>query len=85
METRKLNHPTSFKNLGVEFDVTLSFKKHVKNICTKSYIQLRKIQNIRNYFTPNTTETIMHAFVTSTLDYCNSLLYGLPDITLHKL
>ena len=31
------------------------------------------------------TERIVHAFVLSKLDYCNSLLYGLPSREIEKL
>ena len=32
----------------------------------------------RKYLTQQTCEQLVHASVTSRLDYCNSLLYGLP-------
>ncbi|CAH3031015.1 unnamed protein product, partial [Pocillopora meandrina] len=32
-----------------------------------------------------TTETLVHAFVTSKLDHCNSLLYGVPKYAIQKL
>ena len=30
-------------------------------------------------------EMVLHAFVTSRIDYCNGLLYGLPDCEIAKL
>ena len=52
--------------------------EHVKTICKTSYYHLRNISKIRKYLTEETTEILVHAFVSSKLDYCNSLLYGLP-------
>ena len=31
------------------------------------------------------TEAIIHAFVTTNLDYCNAILYGLPKVLLNRL
>ena len=30
-------------------------------------------------------EAIIHAFVTTNLDYCNAILYGLPEVLLNRL
>ena len=35
--------------------------------------------------TSSATKTLIHAYVTSRLDYCNGLLYGLPKETTNKL
>ena len=32
-----------------------------------------------------TTKTLVHAFISSRIDYYNSLLYGLPEYQLNKL
>ena len=45
----------------------------------------RKISKIRRYLDDDTATRLVHALVTSRLDSCNSLLYGLPDKDLAKL
>ena len=72
-------------NLGVVFDDTMSFKTHITDVCKSSFYHLRNISRIRKYLTPEATEMVVHAFVTSKLDYCNSLLYGLPKFLIAKL
>ena len=42
-------------------------------------------EHIRKYLTKECTETLIHAFISSRLDYCNSLLFGVPECHLHKL
>ena len=45
----------------------------------------RNIGKIRNYLDQPTAEEFLHAFVTSKLDFCNSLLYGLSKKQPDKL
>ena len=44
-----------------------------------AFYHLRNISHIRKYISYHTTEILMHAFVKSRLDFCNSLLYGIPQ------
>ena len=67
------------RNLGVIFDQHLSMTAHVNNLCKSASFALRSIGQIRKYLDRATTEKLVHAFVTSRLDYCNCLLFGLPD------
>ena len=46
---------------------------------------LRNIVKIRKYLDEGSTETLVHAFVSSKLDYCNTLLYVLPKCLINRL
>lgn len=58
---------------------------HVNNLCRTASLAIRNIGRIRKYLDQPSTERLVHAFVTSKLDYCNSVLYGLPAKQLSKL
>ena len=75
----------SLKNLGVTFDQHLKMSLHVNQVCQKGYYQLKKIRQIRKYLDKAATEKLVHAFITSNIDYCNSLLYGASDYVIDKL
>ena len=49
------------------------------------YYQLKKIRQIRKYLSRTATEQLVHAFVTSNIDYCNAILYGAPKFVINKL
>ena len=83
-------HPVPIaRNLGSWFDSRLSMAPHIKKskskICASSFYCIYNIRRIRKYLSQQSTETLVHAFITSRLDYCNGLLYGLPDCLLNKL
>ena len=76
---------TSARNIGMVFDNTHMFSQHIKYTCKSIYSHLRKIGSIRRYLTNKACQTLIHATLTAKLDYCNSLLYGLPDNTINLL
>ena len=73
------------RNIGAIFDTTMSMLPHVNNVRKCAFYHLRTISHIRKYLTMQTTEILIHAFVTSKLDHCNSLLYNVPKNVIKKL
>ena len=73
------------RNLGVIFDSTFNQEAHINSICKKAYSQIRAIGRIRKYLDVSTTKKLVNSLVTVHLDYCNSLLYGLPSRLLQRL
>ena len=57
----------------------------INKVCSSGFYDLRKLRRIRRYLLQDCLVTLMHAFVTSRLDYCNSLMYGLPQCQISKL
>lgn len=80
-----LTSSLSVRNLGVTFDQNLSFNSHIKLVCRSAFFHLRNITKIRKLLTQHDAEKLVHAFVTSRLDYCNSLLSGCPKNSLRSL
>ncbi len=72
-------------NLGSLWDNEMKMDKHISRICSSTFHHLRNIAGIRRYLTKKQTETVIHAYITSKLDYCNSLLKGVPDYQLDRL
>ena len=75
----------SVRNLGVTLDSTLLLHQHVMNACRVAYLELRRINSIRNLVSVDAVKSLVCALVLSRLDYCNSLLVGLPQYLIKRL
>ena len=75
----------SAKNIGVWFDDILSMEKQINYICKSAFYHLRNIASIRKLISFKHCETLIHAFITSKLDHCNSVLSGILQHLLKKL
>ena len=73
------------KNLGVIFDSDNSFDNHVAKVCRACYYHLRDLRRIRKFLGVETAILLANAMVSSRLDYCNSLLYGVSKSNIAKL
>ncbi len=66
------------RDLGVNIDNTLSMEPQVNQVCRCASYHLRNIGSVRRYLSTDATKSLVQGLVTSSLDYCNALLVGLP-------
>ena len=75
----------SAKNLGVIFQIDKSMGKHISSIVKSCFLELRDFHRIRPFISKTDAITLTYAFIYSRLDFCNSLFYGLPKYSIHRL
>ena len=81
----EVNTVNSVRDLGVFLNNRSDMNIHVKKICQSASFAIHRLGKIRNVLDSTSTERLVHAFVTSRLDYCNSLLFGIEDKHIYKL
>jgi hypothetical protein len=73
------------KYLGVILDKNLTLSSQINNVCSVCYYHLKNISTIRRFISQSDCESLVHAVVTSRLDFCNSLYFSAPKYLLLKL
>jgi len=73
------------KSVGVLMDKHITMEDHVSAVCKSARYHLFNIGRIRKYLSRESTEQLVHAFITTKLDYCNALLNGLPSTVIKRL
>jgi len=58
---------------------------YVASVCRSAYYHLRQIRPTVQSLTPDGSKTLVQAFISGRLDYCNSLLYGMTDSLFQRL
>jgi len=81
----RLGLQKTVQNLGVLFDPTLCFHSHIGQTVKSCFFYQRNIVRMRPSLNFGDTETVVYAFITSRLHYCNSLYSGLPTKASHRL
>ena len=87
IDSLRVGHTASseVKNLGCWFDNQLKMVTQINQTCKAAFFHIFNIRRIRKFLSSDTVQTLVNAFVTSRLDYCNSILFGLPNTELQKL
>ena len=63
----------------------MSLQVNINNMCKAAYYYITNVRRIRKYLSNQATQTLVHALIIGHIDYCNSILYGLPAKQIAKL
>ena len=73
------------RDLGVIFVECLTLDAHISNICRRAHFYFRNIGRIRMLLSFEASSQLIHALITTTLDYCNGILFNLPKNKIERL
>ena len=73
---------TIVRNLGTWLDTKLTMSAHINETCQAAIYHLYNIKRISKYLSYDDRKSIVRAVIMSRIDYCNSLLVGVPSTQL---
>ena len=80
-----VNASSSVRNLGVYFDESLSITDHINRLVRLCFYQLRRIRFIRRSLTVAVATRLVNSFIIARIDFCNSILAGLPRYQISRI
>ena len=73
------------RDLGIKIEESLSATPQVNALCQTLSFHLKQIYSLKKFLSDSSLRTVISAKFTSRLDYCNSMLYGVPAYDISRL
>jgi Reverse transcriptase (RNA-dependent DNA polymerase) len=73
------------RSLGVYLDQHLRFDRQINAVSRACYFQLRQIKTVIRKLDSNAIRSLLQAFLSIRIDYCNSLYFNLPSVRTSQL
>ena len=73
------------KNLGVYLDPLFKMEKQINTVVRSRFYQLRLLSKVKPFLSFKNFEMVIHAFISTRLDYCNALFAGISSTALSRL
>ena len=70
---------TEVRNLGVFMDSKLNFHSHVSEMRRNCFHQRKRMNSIRRFLPRDQFAILIHPYITSRIDFCNSIFYSTPE------
>ena len=75
----------SVRDLGLIIDSKLTMSDHVSSVVRSCFFQLRQLRSVRHSLPVEARKALVHCFISSRIDYCNAILYGVSGVVLRRL
>lgn len=72
-------------NLGFKMDSDFKLDQLISSVVKSNFFQFRQLAKVKPFLAQQHFETVIHAFITSPLDYCNALYFGVSQSSLAHL
>ena len=73
------------RNFGVNYVSALPFKNFINKTAASAMYHIRTLAVLRDYLPRELTSRLCTSLVISRLDYCNSVLSGVPKCSVHPI
>ena len=85
LETLEIVPSSTVRDLGVYLDSSLDMHVHISKIVSAGFYHLRRLRQLRHVLNRERRQKLVSALILSRVDYCNSVLVGLPLNTISPL
>ena len=73
------------KNLGVIFDESFTWTKHVNKIISSAFFKLRQVYRYKKFLSHKSMVNICESYVLCHFNYCDSVYFNITEILKHKI
>ena len=75
----------TLSNLGFKMDSDFKLHNQISSVTRSCFFHLRRLAKVKPFLSQQHFQSVIHAYITSRLDYCNSLYFGASQKELARL
>ena len=85
IKNEPIERKNNVKNLGIIFDETLSWDKHINKCIGKAYGKLKQTYRFKNFLSNEAKLNIAEIYILSQFNYCDSLFFNCSQLLKSKI